>query len=86
MVRGTGVGKKMKQKADKKDDKPMIAEREYGRRSTTPRSAARRSTAPAASAKRAPAATSPGRKPASAAKRPMPMAKKGASSKKRSGK
>ena len=48
MVRGTGVAKKMKQKADKKDDKAMIAEREYGRRSTTPRSAARRSTATAA--------------------------------------
>jgi len=25
MVRGTGVGKKMKQKADKKDDKPASA-------------------------------------------------------------
>ncbi len=86
MVRGTGVGKKMKQKADKKDDKPMIAEREYGRRSTTPRSAARRSTAGASPAKGTTAASRPGRKPASAAKRPMPASKKSASSKKRSGK
>jgi hypothetical protein len=86
MVRGTGVGKKMKQKADKKDDKAMVPEREYGRRSTTPRSAARRSTAAAPSAKRTTAMPSPGRKPASAAKRPVAASRKGANAKKRSGK
>jgi hypothetical protein len=86
MVRGTGVGKKMKQKASKMDDEmAMLPEREYGRRSTTPRSAARRSTSSSSPAKRAMPA-SKGRKPASAAKRPMPATKKGGSSKRRSGK
>jgi len=87
MVRGTGMGKKMKQKADKKDDKAIAPEREYGRRSTTPRSATRRSTAATTAAKRTTAAPSPGRKPASAAKRPVAgAARKRASAKKRSGK
>jgi hypothetical protein len=82
------MAKKTKQKADKKDDKAMPLEREYGRRSTTPRSAARRSsaTAPTPSAKRTTAMPSPARKPAAAAKRPAAGSRKGTSAKKRSGK
>ena len=85
MARGTAAAKKAKQPNKKMDEMAIATEREYGRKSTTPRTAARRASATSsASATPAKRPATPGRKPAAAAKRPA--ARKGAASKKRSGK